>query len=104
MRIKDVRPQSFVFQLRCDRCGAEAQHNDGDGFNNFLQIEFDTSWGSALGDGNHVELDICHTCLKETLEPWLQVSPAAWAAAGQGSAPKDLMFGLEQLPIQERDP
>jgi hypothetical protein len=29
-----------------------------------------------------VELDICHACLKETLGPWLRVSPAAWATAG----------------------
>lgn len=82
MRIKDVKPQSFVAQLRCDRCGAEAQHNDGDGFNNFLQIEFDASWGSELGDGNHIELDICHACLKETLGPWLRVASAGWARVG----------------------
>ena len=104
MRIKDVRPQSFVFQLRCDRCGAEAQHNVDDGFNNFLQIEFDTSWGSDLGDGNHVELDMCHACLKETLGPCLRVSPAAWAAAGQAFASKEFMAGVEKLPVQERDP
>lgn len=36
MRIKDVKPLSFVAQLRCDRCGTEAQHNDGGGFNKFL--------------------------------------------------------------------
>ena len=104
MRIKDVRPQSFVFQLRCDRCGAEAQHNVDDGFNNFLQIEFDTSWGSDLGDGNHVDLDICHACLKETLGRWLRVSPAAWAAAGQVSADKVFIAGVEKLASQERNP
>lgn len=77
MRIKDVRPESFVSQLRCDRCGAEAQHNVGDGFNNFLQIGFDASWGSALGDGNRIDIDLCHTCLKETLGPWLRSSLTA---------------------------
>jgi hypothetical protein len=102
MRIKDVRPQPFVFQLRCDRCGAEAQHNVDDGFNNFLQIEFDTSWGSDLGDGNHVELDICHACLKETLGPWLRASPTAWAAAGEVSSSKDFIVGVEKLSVQER--
>lgn len=104
MRIKDVRPQPFVCQLRCDRCGAEAQHNVDDGFNNFLQIEFDAGWGSDLGDGNHVELDICHACLKATLGPWLRVSPSAWAASGQGSASKDFMAEVENLPIQDRGP
>jgi hypothetical protein len=102
MRIKDVRPRSFVFQLRCDRCDAEAQYNDGDGFNNFLQIEFDASWGSALGDGSHVELDICHGCLKETFGPWLRVSPAAWTGR-RVSASEDFMDGVEKLPVQERD-
>lgn len=100
MRIKDIRPQPFVFQLRCDRCSAEAQHNVDDGFNNFLQIEFESSWGSDLGDGNHVEIDICHACLKETLGPWLRVSPAAWAA---GQASQDFKAGTEKPPIQERD-
>lgn len=78
MKIADVRPTSFVAQLRCDRCGAQAQHNADDGFNNFLQIEFDSGWGSAMGDGTHVEIDLCHGCLKETLGDWLQFSPSEW--------------------------
>lgn len=82
MKIKEVRPQSFVSKLKCDRCGAEAQHDAGDGFNNILQIELDTSWGSALGDGNHVEVDMCHECLKDTLGAWLRVTPAAWTRVG----------------------
>ena len=78
MRIKAVRPDYFVSQLRCDRCGAEAQHDVEDGFNNFLQIEFDAGWGSAIGDGLHVEVDLCHSCLNQTLGPWLRISPSAW--------------------------
>ncbi|MCE4540695.1 hypothetical protein LXT12_26020 [Pelomonas sp. P7] len=103
MRFKDVRPQPFVFQLRCDRCGVEAQYNVDDGFNNFLQIGFDASWGSDLGDGNHVELDICHACLKQTLGPWLRVSPAAWATSGQTSPSNNFMEGVEQRPDQDQD-
>lgn len=104
MKIKDVRPQSFVYQLRCDRCGKEAQHNVHDGFNNFLQVEFDASWGSDLSDGNHVELDICHACLKDTVGPWLRVTPARWATAGQDAASNDFMAQAEKPPSQERDP
>ena len=77
MQIKDVRPESFIFQLRCDRCGLEAQHNVGDGFNNFLQIAFDAAWGSDLRDGNRIEVDLCHECVKATLGPWLRVSTSA---------------------------
>lgn len=73
MQIKDVRPESFTCQIRCDRCDAEAQHNVGDGFNNFLSIGFDASWGSVIGDGTRVEVDLCHVCLKETLGPWLRI-------------------------------
>ena len=79
MRIKDVKPEAFVAQLRCDRCGASAQYNVGDGFNNFLQIGFDAGWGSDMGDGNRIDVDLCHACLKATLGPWLRISTAGWA-------------------------
>lgn len=78
MKIHDVKPATFVAQLRCDRCGAEAQHNVGHGFNNFLQIGFDASWGSDLGDGNRIDVDLCHSCLSTTLGTWLRISPSAW--------------------------
>lgn len=74
MRLLDVRPQCFVAQLRCDRCSAEAQHNVDNCFNNFVQIGFDASWGSQLGDGNRIDIDRCHGCLIETLGAWLRLS------------------------------
>jgi hypothetical protein len=83
MQIKDVRPEPYVFQVRCDRCGAEAQHDGDVGFNNFLRIDFDASWGSELGDGNRVEIDICHKCLKETMGPWLRVTRSEWNALSE---------------------
>ena len=76
MRIFDVRPEAFVAQLRCDRCGAEAQYNVDDGFNNFVQIGFDAGFGSDLSDGNRIDVDLCHACLKTALGPWLRVSHA----------------------------
>ncbi len=79
MRIMDVKPEAFVAQLRCDRCGAEAQHNDGDGFNNFVQIGFDAAWGSEMGDGNRIDVDLCHACLKATIGPWLRVASSGWS-------------------------
>jgi len=78
MRIMDVKPEAFVAQLRCDRCGVLAQYNVEDGFNNFVQIDFDTARGSDLGDGNHVDVDLCHACLKTTLGAWLRVSASTW--------------------------
>lgn len=94
MRIMDAKPEAFVAQLRCDRCGVEAQYNVDDGFNNFVQIGFDAAWGSDLGDGNRIDVDLCHTCLKATLGAWLRVSPSASntpisarPGAGSGSCP-----------------
>ena len=78
MRISRTRAVSYTSQLRCDRCGAEGQHDVGDGLNNFLQIGFDTSWGSDLGDGNRVDVDLCHSCVKETLGPWLRIEISGW--------------------------
>lgn len=78
MRTQATRSTPFTSRLSCDRCGAQAQYDTGDGFNNFLQLEFDASWGSAIGDGTHVELDMCHVCLKETLGQWLRLSPSKW--------------------------
>jgi hypothetical protein len=78
MRIMDAKPEAFVAQLRCDRCGVLAQYNVDDGFNNFVQIGFDTAGGSDLGDGNRVDVDLCHACLKTTLGPWLRVSESTW--------------------------
>lgn len=78
MRKTDVKPTPFVSELCCDRCGTKAKHDEADGFNNFLQIEFDAGWGSSIGDGTHVEVDLCHACLKQALGPWLRLSASAW--------------------------
>lgn len=77
MQTLRVRPLFYVYKVRCDRCGAEACHEVDIGFNNFLSVEFHTSWGSELGDENRVAVDICHGCLKETLGPWLTISQAS---------------------------
>lgn len=101
MRIKEVKPAYFVSQMRCDRCGAEARHDEEDGFNNFLQIEFDSSWGSSIGDGIHVEVDLCHACLKQTLGPWLRLSDSAWtggAGAAGSSNPDDVPVEVPHPP------
>ena len=76
MRIMDAKPQAFVAQLRCDRCGVAAQYNVENGFNNFVQISFDAVSGSELGDGNRIDIDLCHACLKSTLGAWLRISPS----------------------------
>ncbi len=58
------------------------QHNVEDGFNNFVQIGFDASWGSELGYGNRIDIDLCHGCLKAALGPWLRISSSGDTVLG----------------------
>lgn len=60
------------------RCGAEARHDEGEGFSNFVSIGFDASWGSAIGDGTRVDVDLCHGCFQTVLGPWLRLSASSW--------------------------
>lgn len=64
--------------ITCDRCGHVAQR-DGEGFENFVNLDFESGWSSAFGDGQHVEADLCHACVKDLLGPWLRVSDSRWA-------------------------
>lgn len=72
-----VQPVPYCSQIRCDKCGHSVK-SDEDDFIHFITLDFDASWGSALGDGNHVDLDLCHACVKEVLGPWLRISNSAW--------------------------
>lgn len=96
-KMMDVRPQAFCKQIRCDRCEREASAEDHE-FHLFTSLEIDATWGSELGDGNHVEVDLCHSCIKDVLGPWLRVSVQGWAKASS-----DFLIDREQSPPQERE-
>ena len=72
MKIKDVRPQSFVKKIQCDRCDRRAEDGESEFFE-FTSVDFKAGYGSIFGDENKVEIDLCQHCLKETLGPWLRV-------------------------------
>jgi hypothetical protein len=75
MKRTDIRPQSYIKQLVCDRCGREAELDDTDcEFHEFSSIAYKAGYGSAFGDGNKVEIDLCQHCIKETLGCWLRVT------------------------------
>lgn len=57
MKIKDVRLQPFVKQLRCDRCSREAEDGETE-FYEFTSIKYKAGYGSILGDENLVEIDL----------------------------------------------
>lgn len=76
MQIKDVRPESYTKQIRCDRCGRLAELGEVE-FHKFACIDLLAGYGSIFGDGNTVQIDLCQHCLKETLGPWLRVTEPA---------------------------
>ena len=73
MQADGVRPASSGPRFRCDRCGAAAKYSADDRLTNLVQLSFDGGIGSALGVRRRFDLDICHSCLKETLGPWFRV-------------------------------
>lgn len=72
MRIKDVRPEPFTSQIRCDRCGLVATNGEVE-FYEMTCIDAKAGYGSIFGDGNNVQVDLCQHCLKFTLDRWLRV-------------------------------
>jgi hypothetical protein len=49
----------------------------------------------------HVEVDLCHACLKQTLGPWLRLSDAAWtgrAGAAGLSNPEEVLVEVPCPP------
>ena len=77
MQLKGIKAVSVVDQIRCDRCNKEV-HRSEPGFEQMTSIGFDAGYGSIFGDGNRVEIDLCETCLRDTLGTWLRVR-APWS-------------------------
>lgn len=73
MQIKDVRPEPFTSQIRCDRCGLVAENGESE-FYEMTSINAKAGYGSIFGDANNVQVDLCQHCLKMTLGPWLRVT------------------------------
>jgi hypothetical protein len=73
MRIKDVRPQSFVKQIRCDRCERLSELGETE-FEEFVSVDHKAGCASVFGDGNQVQIDLCQHCVKELLGQWLRVA------------------------------
>lgn len=74
MQIKDVRPASFVKQIRCDPCARLAEVGDAElEFHEFVSIDLKAGYASIFGDGNHVQVDLCQHCLKDVLGRWLRI-------------------------------
>lgn len=75
MQIKDVRPQTFVKQIRCHRCDRLAEVGEAE-FQEFISIDLKAGYASIFGDRCDLKLDLCPHCLKASLGPWLRIGDA----------------------------
>ena len=62
----------MVHQIRCDRCGKETECGEF-GSEQMTSVGFDAGHSSLFGEGNRVEIDLCETCVRDTLGTWLKV-------------------------------
>lgn len=100
MQLNTIESVSVVHQIRCDRCGKEAQRGEP-GFVEMKSIGFDAGYGSIFGDGNRVDIDLCESCLRETLGTWLRVkSPSDTPLATMLAKFRPEEHGGEFPPIQ----
>ena len=67
-----VEPKTVVHEIVCDRCRKEVQREGGD-FELMTSIGFEAGYASIFGDGNRVEIDLCESCVRDTLGTWLRV-------------------------------
>lgn len=72
MQLKGIAVASVVDQIGCDRCGKEV-HRTEPGFAQMSSIGFNAGRDSIFGYESRVEIDLCETCLRETLGAWLRV-------------------------------
>ena len=59
----------------CDRCGrrAESDMNRFE-FEEYLSIDQVCGYGSIIGDGTRLQLDLCQHCVKELLSPFARLT------------------------------
>lgn len=72
MKRLTVESVSLVHELVCDRCDIVALRNEPE-FLEFTSIGYVAGYGSIFGDGSHVEIDLCQSCLRDALGAWLRV-------------------------------
>jgi len=62
----------------CDKCKKEILKDDLIEWNEAHTIEFLGGFGSVFGDGNVVECDLCQSCLKELISPYMKCEAREW--------------------------
>jgi len=69
--ITTQEPASII----CDRCGRRTENgSDSFEFGEYLSMDYIGGYGSILGDGTRLQLDLCQYCVKELLYPFARIS------------------------------
>ena len=59
----------------CDRCGRRAENESNSfEFGEYLSLDRIGGYGSIIGDGTRLQLDLCQYCIKELLSPFARIS------------------------------
>lgn len=62
-------------EIICDRCGTRIPEDNGTEWQEAYRIEFTGGYGSVFGDGNHVECDLCQSCLHTLIGKFAHTTP-----------------------------
>jgi len=63
-------PDSII----CDRCDRVAQKvSNNFEFEEYLSIDYIGGYGSIIGDGTRIQLELCQYCIKELLLPYARL-------------------------------
>jgi len=57
--------------ITCDRC--KKVYDDIMELQEFLNYSNDAGYGSVMGDGNELRMELCQHCVKEVLGPFIRV-------------------------------
>ncbi len=59
----------------CDRCGRRSDiESDDVEFDEYLSLNRIGGYGSIIGDGTRLQLDLCEYCIKELLYPFARIN------------------------------
>jgi hypothetical protein len=73
MKRLGIAQVTVVEELVCDRCSLVAAPEDFQ-FQEFTSIDHIGGYESIFGDGMKVQLDLCQSCVRDTLGTWLRVT------------------------------
>ena len=74
----------------CDRCKKRYHNHDSDchdEIQEFVHINAVGGYGSVFGDGHHIQCELCQTCVKELLGPYLRISAQVEGSVAQRTLP-----------------